>query len=84
MSDREEFEEAWAENGVANNLKIKHWCRQFWDLRQPELDALKAENKQLRSALKGLLSDTQHVEHEDCEYGPCPVRTARQILKETK
>ena len=40
-----------------------------------------AERDRLREALKNLLQDTQHAEHEDCEDGPCPVREARAALK---
>lgn len=40
-----------------------------------------AERDKLRDALKNLLEDTQHTEHEDCEDGPCPVREARAVLK---
>lgn len=41
-----------------------------------------AERDALREALKNLLEDTQHAEHEDCEDGPCPVREARAALGE--
>ena len=48
------------------------------------LTRVTAERDRLREALKNLLEDTQHAEHEDCEDGPCPVREARASLGETK
>jgi hypothetical protein len=51
---------------------------------QAEVDRVVKDNKHLRDALKNLLQDTQHAEHEDCEDGPCPVREARAALGETK
>lgn len=45
------------------------------------IESLIAENAKLRDALKNLLEDTQHAEHEDCEDGPCPVREARAALE---
>lgn len=42
---------------------------------------LEADRKMLREALKGLLDDTQHAEHPDCDDGPCPVREARAALE---
>lgn len=51
-----------------------------WQARQFEIDSANAENERLRYALKNLLDDTQHKEHEDCESGPCPVREAREAL----
>lgn len=46
------------------------------------IEGLIAENAKLREALRNLLEDTQHAEHEDCEDGPCPVREARATLGE--
>lgn len=39
-----------------------------------------AAREPLVEALKGLLDDTQHVSHVDCDEGPCPVRDAREAL----
>lgn len=50
---------------------------------EAEIDRVVAENERLREALKNLLQDTQHAEHEDCEDGPCPVREARAALGES-
>ena len=36
--------------------------------------------KQMAEALRGLLNDTQHASHDDCDDGPCPVREAREAL----
>jgi len=56
-----------------------------WNLECDELrednKRLSAERDELRTALKNLLEDTQHAEHEDCDEGPCPVREARELLK---
>lgn len=53
-----------------------------------ELDAacvrLEALNAELVEALRNLLEDTQHAEHEDCDEGPCPVRQARAALAKVK
>lgn len=39
---------------------------------------------ELVEALENLLDDTQHVEHADCEEGPCCVREARAVLSKAK
>lgn len=49
-----------------------------------EMNSLVQERDALRNALKNLLDDTQHAEHEDCEDGPCPVREARAALGAAK
>jgi len=46
--------------------------------------AMQGEINALRTALKNLLEDTQHAEHENCEEGPCPVREARELLHKEK
>jgi len=46
------------------------------------LDA-KKENAMMREALKGLLSDTQHSDH-DCGDKDCPVYIARKTLAKLK
>ena len=47
---------------------------------EKELRRLHSVNQELVDALKNLLEDTQHAEHEDCNDGPCPVREARAAL----
>ena len=46
-----------------------------------ERDRLESVTHDLLEALKNLLQDTQHKEHEDCEDGPCPVREAREAVR---
>ncbi len=45
------------------------------------IEALTAENERLRDALKDLLEDTQHVDH-NCGDEDCPVANARAALGE--
>lgn len=48
---------------------------------EQRLIANKRRGEVLRAALAGLLDDTQHAQHADCEDGPCPVRDAREALQ---
>ena len=52
--------------------------------KEKELFRLHAVNQELVEALKNLLEDTQHAEHDDCDDGPCPVREARAALARAK
>lgn len=47
------------------------------------IEDLSAENERLREALRELLEDSQHVDH-NCGDEDCPVLNARAALEETK
>ena len=47
-----------------------------------EVSSMGKRAGKVRDALFELLEDTQHLNHPDCEVGYCPVRDARQALRD--
>lgn len=64
--------------------KVYRMNREWIEEAKVKIATIEAENAELRSALSGLLADTQHSDH-DCGDEGCPVDIARNALnKETK
>jgi len=62
---------------------VASWIREeaLWIEEFKEFNAALARVKRLEDALRGLLVDTQHLNHECCEED-CPVAYARAALAE--
>lgn len=60
--------------------QICDYCQIAKPVQEMIAKAVAEAREPLVEALKGLLDDTQHVSHFDCDEGPCPVRDAREAL----
>lgn len=76
--------DAWVSDN-SRLLGIINYWKGRCDTQNKEIEALKAKVERLKVALKDLLGDTQHKDHNcgDTEE-LCPVLRARKILDETK